>query len=87
VLRYAPTDRVYMSGLVAGRNQLGGHPAIASVPVGDGHIVLFGVRTLHRNQTQGSFAFAWNAILNWDHLDVGIAPGTTVAQDNGEVDW
>jgi hypothetical protein len=65
VLRFAPADEVFMSGLVIARNQLGGHPAVISVPTGDGHIVLFGIRALHRNQTQGSFAFVWNALLNW----------------------
>jgi hypothetical protein len=65
VLRFAPADEVFMSGLVITRSQLGGHPAVISVPAGDGHIVLFGIRALHRNQTQGSFAFVWNALLNW----------------------
>jgi hypothetical protein len=74
VLRFAPTNDVFLSGLVVGREQLGGHPAVVSVPLGDGHVVLFGIRTLHRNQTQGSFAFAWNAILNWAHLG-GAAAG------------
>jgi hypothetical protein len=75
VLRYAPANELFLSGLVAGRNQLGGQPAIISLPVGAGHIVLFGIRALHRNQTQGSFAFAWNAILNWNALDTGIRDG------------
>jgi hypothetical protein len=83
VLRYAPADRVFMSGLVAGRNQLGGHPAIVSIPVGDGHVVLFGVRALHRNQTQGSFAFVWNALLNWEHLEHGIDRNARGTVENG----
>lgn len=87
ILRYAPADRLFMSGLVAGRNQLGGQPAIVAVPTGDGHIVLFGNRALHRNQTQGSFAFVWNAMLNWQHLGLGIGAGNGAAvADNGEVD-
>jgi hypothetical protein len=86
ILRFAPTDRVFLSGLVAGRNQLGGHPAVVSVPVGDGHIVLFGIRALHRNQTQGSFAFVWNTMLNWQHLGHGIEAGAPVTADNGEAD-
>jgi hypothetical protein len=85
ILRFAPTDRVFMSGLVAGRNQLGGQPAVVSVPVGDGHIVLFGIRALHRNQTQGSFAFVWNAMLNWQHLGHGIDAAARSTADNG--DW
>jgi hypothetical protein len=85
VVRFAPTDRVFMSGLVAGRNQIGGQPAVVTVPVGDGHIVLFGIRALHRNQTQGSFAFVWNAMLNWQHLGHGIDAAARTTADNG--DW
>ena len=69
VLRFAPTDRLFLSGLVAGPNQLAGQPAAIASRIGDGHLVMFGVRVLHRNQTRGSFALAWNAILNWDALD------------------
>jgi hypothetical protein len=72
-----------MSGLVAGRNQLGGHPAIVTVPAGEGVVVLFGVRTLHRNQTQGSFALAWNAILNWNQLRTESAEPTVADSDAG----
>jgi hypothetical protein len=80
VVRYAPTDEVFMSGLVAGRQGLGGHPAVVSVPLGEGRVVLYGIRTLHRNQTRGSFALVWNAVLNWDGLDV---PETdAVAEDD-----
>jgi hypothetical protein len=68
VVRTAPADRLFMSGLVVGRDELGNQPAVVSVPVGGGHVVLFGIRVLHRNQTRGSFALAWNAILNWDGL-------------------
>ncbi len=68
ILRFAPADDVFLSGLVVGPGGLGGHPAVVSVPLGEGHVVLYGIRTLHRNQTRGSFALAWNAILNWDRL-------------------
>ncbi|TVR52599.1 MAG: hypothetical protein EA421_13370 [Gemmatimonadales bacterium] len=79
ILRYAPADRVFMSGLVLERQGLGGHPAVVSVPMGQGNIVLFGIRTLHRNQTRGSFALAWNAVLNWDGLEMAPTPATAAA--------
>lgn len=81
VLRYADAEDVFLSGLVAGPEGLGGHPAIVSVPLGDGFIVLYGVRTLHRNQTRGSFALAWNAILNWDDLGPSGVEGSLVAEE------
>ncbi len=78
IVRFAPADEVFMSGLVAGPQGLGGHPAVVSVPLGEGTVVLYGIRTLHRNQTRGSFALAWNAILNWDRL----APIDAVAEES-----
>ncbi len=82
VLRYAPADQVFLSGLVLGREGLGGHPAVISVPRGEGNVVLFGVRTLHRNQTRGSFALAWNAVLNWDGLSEEPPEAVTAEEDD-----
>jgi len=81
VVRLAPPDELFMSGLVLGREELGGQPAVVSAPLGEGHVVLFGIRVLHRNQTRGSFAMAWNAILNWDALGGDGAGARTLADD------
>ena len=52
-------------------------------PLGKGHIVMFAIRPFWRWQTQGSFMLAFNAIMNWDHLDAGkpapATPSTTAA--------
>ncbi len=72
MVRYAPADSLFMSGLVQNPGELGGQPAIVSVPVGKGHVVLFGFNALHRYQSHGNFAFVWNAIMNWNDLGVGI---------------
>ncbi|MDQ3604745.1 MAG: peptidase [Gemmatimonadota bacterium] len=74
ILRYAPTDQLYLSGLVANPGQLGGEPAVVSLPVGQGHVVLFGFNPLHRFQNHGNFALAWNAILHWNQLGHGLGP-------------
>ncbi len=81
-VRYAPAADVFLSGIVDSPNQLGGHPAVASIPLGEGHVVLYGIRVLHRNQTRGSFALAWNAILNWNQLRV--ASDATAPPSEGE---
>ena len=83
VLRFAPADRVFLSGLVAGPGQLGGQPAVVSVPTGEGRIVLFGIRALHRNQTQGSFALVWNAMLNWQGAHAGDGASMEEAESRG----
>ena len=72
LVRYAESDELFLSGLVRGAEQLGGRPALLSIPEGDGHLVLFGFRTMHRNNTRGGFAFIWNAVLNWNQLHVGL---------------
>ena len=40
-------------------------------PLGKGHIVMFAIRPFWRWQSQGSYSLAFNAIVNWDHLDAG----------------
>jgi hypothetical protein len=59
-------EDLFLSGLVRGGEEIEGRPALLSVPVGEGHLVLFGFRPMHRNNTRGSFAFVWNAVLNWN---------------------
>ncbi len=84
LVRYAPADELFMSGLVQNPAELAGQPAIVSLRVGEGHVVLFGFNPLHRFQSHGNFAFVWNAIMHWNDLDVGLpAPGSdTVADGN-----
>jgi hypothetical protein len=68
VLRYGSVEELFLSGLVINRSALADRPAVVSVPVGQGNIVLFGFNPLHRYQTHGMFSLVWNAILHWDHL-------------------
>jgi hypothetical protein len=86
VLRYAGAEELFRSGLALGREELADQPALLSVPMGEGHVVLSGIRLLHRNHTQGSFAFAWNAILNWNHLDVGVDAPVVAVEEDGSRD-
>jgi hypothetical protein len=72
VLQYAPADEVFLSGYVSHPAQLGGRPALVSMPVGAGHAVLFGFNPLHRFQSHGTFALVWNALLHWDQLRLGL---------------
>jgi hypothetical protein len=41
---------------------------VVDAPVGKGHVILFGIRPFWRWETQGSFALALNAIVNWNAL-------------------
>jgi hypothetical protein len=75
VLRF-PTnaDEMLLSGTLAGGETLSGRAAAVDVPLGKGHIVMFALRPFWRWQTHGTYMLAFNAILNWDHLDAGKAP-------------
>jgi hypothetical protein len=65
-----PND-LLLSGALVGSESLAGRPALVDVPLGKGHLVLFGIRPFWRFETHGSFFLAFNAILNWNHLDAG----------------
>ena len=69
VVRFHPrADSLLISGLLDGGSELAGRPAVLDVPEGAGHVVLFAIRPFWRWQTQGSFALAFNAIMNWNDL-------------------
>jgi hypothetical protein len=69
IVRFHPrADSLAVSGLLDGGSELAGRPAVVDVPHGNGHVVLFAIRPFWRWETQGSFALAFNAILNWNDL-------------------
>ena len=61
-------DSLLVSGLMVGGDELAGKAAVVDAPVGQGHIVMFGIRPMWRWESQGSFALALNAVLNWNRL-------------------
>lgn len=82
VVRFHPNaDSLGISGLLDGGSELAGRPAVVDVPHGNGHVVLFAIRPFWRWETQGSFALAFNAILNWN--DLGTRWPTAAPQRRG----
>jgi hypothetical protein len=72
VLRFASDEKsLLISGMLAGGSELANAPAVVDVPVGQGHVVMFANNPMWRHQTQGSFFLLFNAVLNYDHLNVG----------------
>ena len=67
---HAKRDSLRLSGLLVAGEELAGRPAVLDAPVGRGHVVLFAIRPFWRWSTQGSFALAFNAIMNWNDLGV-----------------
>ena len=73
VLRFADSRDLLYSGLLASGSDLAGRPAVIDQPMGNGHIVMFAINPVWRGETQGSYALLLNAILHYDHLDLGKA--------------
>ena len=72
IVRFPATvNDMLLSGTLAGGEALANRAAVVDMPLGQGHVVLFALRPFWRWQTQGTFSLAFNAILNWDHLDAG----------------
>ncbi len=60
-----------LSGTLGGGETIANRALVVDMPLGTGHVVMFALRPFWRWQTQGTYFLAFNAILNWDHLDAG----------------
>jgi hypothetical protein len=83
ILRFPmdPNDMLLSGGLV-GQQALVGRAVVVDSPLGKGHVVSFASRPFWRYETHGNFNLAFNAILNWNHLDAGAPqPARTTANE------
>ena len=71
VVRWSDEKDLWVSGMLAGGSELAGTPAVIDVPLGKGHIVLFGNNPMWRHETHGSFMLLFNTALHYDHLQAG----------------
>jgi len=69
----ANANDMLLSGTLSGGQALANRALAVDVASGKGHIVMFALRPFWRWQTQGTYFLAFNAILNWNHLDAGKA--------------
>ncbi|MFN2635751.1 MAG: M14 family zinc carboxypeptidase [Gemmatimonadaceae bacterium] len=70
VLRFGDQRELLASGLLDGTD-VAQRPVVVDVPLGKGHVVLFGNNPMYRGETVGSYALVFNTLLNFDRLDVG----------------
>lgn len=85
VLRFADAQNLWISGMLAGGQEMAESPAVVDVPVGRGHVVFFANNPMWRSETQGDMMLVLNAALNFDHLDVGRkTPAPAAAPGEGE---
>ena len=71
VVRWSDEKDLLVSGMLAGGSELARTPAIIDVPLGKGHVVLFGNNPMWRHETHGSFMLLLNTALHFDHLHSG----------------
>ncbi|PYP65735.1 MAG: hypothetical protein DMD26_10025, partial [Gemmatimonadetes bacterium] len=84
VLRFDPNvDSLLVSGLLDNGSEMSGRAAVVDAPLGQGHVVLFGIRPMWRYETQGSYAMVLNALANWNALDINERP-PRVATDGAQ---
>ncbi len=71
VVRWSEEKDLWVSGMLAGASELAGTPAVIDVPLGKGHVVLFGNNPMWRHETHGSFMLLLNTALHFDQLHAG----------------
>jgi hypothetical protein len=67
-------DQVLLSGMLEGADEIAGKPAVIDSPLGKGHILLFANNPMWRMNTQGNYALIFNAIFNYQNLNLGWPP-------------
>jgi hypothetical protein len=72
VVRFAKkASDLWLSGMLGGGEEIAGKAAVVDAPLGKGHVVLFGINPMWRQQTQGTFALVLNALLHGEALGTG----------------
>lgn len=66
VARYA-SDNLLLSGWLQGAEHLAGRPAIVDVPLGEGRVVLFGIRPQYRGQSLATLPLLLDALRTAPH--------------------
>jgi hypothetical protein len=71
IIRFSQKEKLLISGMLAGGEELQNKAAVIDVPLGKGHILLFAINPMWRYETHGNFFLLFNAALNYNNLDAG----------------
>jgi hypothetical protein len=72
LLRFERANKLLVSGMLEGAEELQNRAALVDVPKGKGHILLFAFNPMWRYETHGNFCLIFNAALNYNNLDAGL---------------
>jgi hypothetical protein len=61
IARYS-SHELLLSGWLQGEEHLAGHPAIVDIPLGEGRVVLFGIRPQYRGQSLATLPLLFDAL-------------------------
>ena len=75
LLRFEQKEKLLLSGMLDGAEELQNRAALVDIPRGKGHILLFAFDPLRRFEAHGDFCLIFNAAMNYNHLDAG-RPGS-----------
>ena len=70
LMKFVGGDDAVLSGLMRGASQIKDRPAIVDVPVGRGRLLMYSTNPVYRWQNHGEFNMLFNAIMNYDDLQV-----------------
>ncbi|MBV9224501.1 MAG: hypothetical protein JOY85_10760 [Acidobacteriaceae bacterium] len=74
IFRYAARKDLLLSGLLEGGESIAEHAVVVNAHLGKGNVLLFANNPVYRGETIGSYAMVFNAIMNFDHLNVPSVP-------------
>ena len=71
ILRFGDAGELLMSGLLQAGQEMAERAAVVDAVYGKGHVLLFAGNPIYRAETIGTYPLVFNAVMNYDHLDVG----------------
>ena len=81
ILRFADAERLLVSGLLDGADELAGRVAVVNARFGVGNVLLFAINPIWRGETIGSYPLVFNAILHHEQrIDSPRSVSTSASQ-------
>jgi zinc carboxypeptidase len=70
ILRFSDGKSLLLDGLLDKAGSIAEHAVVVDAHLGQGNVLLFGNNPVYRGETIGTYALVFNAILNYQHLNV-----------------